>query len=94
MTLVPLLRLAEANPGHICQPGFRGRPRHPVILPRLTFEKLRETSAGTLKEFLAPFASMMSLSPSDDPALDLDLDVPADYERAHGMFFGEPPGAS
>jgi molybdenum cofactor cytidylyltransferase len=91
MTLVPLLRLAETNPGHICQPSFRGRPRHPVILPRVIFDELRATSTATLKEFLAPRAQMMSYSPSDDPALDLDLDVPADYERAYGMFFGEPP---
>ena len=91
MTIVPLLRLAETNSARICQPSFRGRPRHPVVLPRLIFQELVHTPATTLKEFLAPLACSITLCPSDDPALDLDLDVPADYERAHLMFFGEPP---
>ena len=89
--MVPLLRIAETNPTQICQPSFRGRPRHPVILPRVIFQDLGNTPAATLKEFLAPLANVITLCPSDDPALDLDLDVPADYERAHLMFFGEPP---
>ena len=91
MTLIPLLHLAEANPSHVCQPSYHVRPRHPVVLPRHLVQMLAETTAVTLKEFLAPLAGITVLSPSDDPALDLDLDVSADYERAHQMFFGEPP---
>jgi len=89
--MLPLLRLAETNPARICQPSFHGRPRHPVVLTRAIFQELRNTPATSLKEFLTPLARSITLCPSDDPALDLDLDVPADYQRAHLMFFGEPP---
>lgn len=88
-TLVPLLELAEANPQKICQPSLGGRAKHPVIFPRAYFEQIRQSSTETLKEFLGRFSNEVIHCASDDAALDLDLDVPADYHKAHAASFGE-----
>ena len=83
---------AEARPEAICQPVYRGRPKHPVFLPRAEFRHLAETTTGTLKDFLNERAEMVALVESADPGLDLDLDTPADYERALKLR-GVSPGA-
>jgi molybdenum cofactor cytidylyltransferase len=63
-----------------CQPSFRGRPRHPVFLPKTAFLELAESTAADLKEFLA--SREMALCELDDPGLDLDIDRPEDYRKA------------
>ena len=81
-TLSALANLAAKHPKNICQPGRHGRPRHPILLPREVFKALENSTAATLKEFLQPFAAKVKLVEADDPGLDLDLDHPADYEKA------------
>ncbi|PYJ61190.1 MAG: hypothetical protein DME24_07125 [Verrucomicrobia bacterium] len=81
-TLRTLLGLAAAHPEKICQPGWRGRPRHPVVLPKAIFEQLKDSREETLKQFLQNNASAVALREMDDPGLDFDMDTPADYEKA------------
>lgn len=82
-TLQALLRFSAAHPDRVCQPSRAGRPRHPVILPRTAFLDLAQSKAGHLKEFLA--CRHTATCEIDDPGLDLDLDCPADYEKATGF---------
>jgi len=81
-TLLALADFAARHPEHICQPSRNGRARHPVLLPRDVLAQLGDSSAATLKEFLAPLSEKVKLIELDDPGLDLDLDYMADYERA------------
>jgi molybdenum cofactor cytidylyltransferase len=81
-TLRGLLEFAATQPDLICQPGYRGRPRHPVILPAAVFRQLAGTTAGTLRQFLLARPEPVALCEFDDPGLDLDLDRPEDYQRA------------
>jgi molybdenum cofactor cytidylyltransferase len=81
-TLRALLKLGAAQPAKVCQPRRLGHLRHPVVLPKKFFLRLKDTSAPTLKEFLRPFAEDISSCEVDDPGLDLDIDEPQDYERA------------
>jgi CTP:molybdopterin cytidylyltransferase MocA len=79
-TLRAIVQSSAAHPAEICQPSRGGRPRHPVLLPRPAFLALAESPASTLKEFLLPFRP--ALCELDDPRLDLDIDLPADYATA------------
>ena len=81
-TLSALANLAAQHRESICQPGRHGRPRHPILLPREVFKALENSTTATLKEFLHPHAAKVKLVEVDDPGLDLDLDCPADYEKA------------
>jgi len=85
-TLRRLVETSAARPEQICQPQFRGRAGHPVLLPKNSFLMLRETGAGTLKEFLETLAADVVTCEVDDPGLDFDIDTPADYERALAVF--------
>ena len=81
-TLKQLLDFAAAQPASICQPSYTGRAKHPVILPAIVFSSLKDSRAANLKEFLGGSGLSMARCEVDDPGLDLDLDEPADYERA------------
>jgi len=81
-TLRALLNFSEANPDKICQPSRNGRGRHPVILPASAFFGLKDSPAENLKQFLVGGGLAVARRETDDPGLDLDLDEPADYERA------------
>ncbi len=81
-TLRLLLELAAKNPDAVCQPFFGDHGRHPVILPRPAFVQLRNTRAGTLKEFLKLVACRSVQCAVNDSGLSLDLDTPEDYNRA------------
>jgi molybdenum cofactor cytidylyltransferase len=74
------------HPNMVCQPEWSGRPKHPVILPRPAFLKLRDTTVTDLKQFLMdePVARIKL----DDPGLGFDLDFPEDYARAQRLYFG------
>jgi len=87
-TLRTLLDLAAAHPEKICQPSRRGRPRHPVVLPKAIFEQLKESREETLKQFLHNHTSAVELREMDELGLDFDMDTPADYERALRLSFG------
>lgn len=81
-TLRALLDFARLEPEKICQPGRAGHARHPVLLPKAAFQKLGGSKVATLKEFLENSRAEVRLIELDDPGLDLDLDSPADYEKA------------
>ena len=51
-TLRALLEFHRRRPGAICQPAYRGKRGHPVILPRKAFRQLRLSAADSLKDFL------------------------------------------
>jgi molybdenum cofactor cytidylyltransferase len=81
-TLQALLDFAKAHPEKVCQPGKGEHGLHPVVLPRKYFEKLGDTSAETLKDFLRLMADNVELMETDDAGADLDIDSPEDYEKA------------
>jgi molybdenum cofactor cytidylyltransferase len=81
-TLTSLLAAARSEPGKIWQPERGGRPRHPVVLPRIFFCELATTRADTLRTFLHSHAPDVKLCSCEDPGLGLDIDTPEDYERA------------
>jgi len=85
-TLRALLQFQRDHPDAICQPGFAGRARHPVLLPRRAFTELRHSRAETLKEFLHTTTVRAAQCPVDDPGLVLDLDRPEDYRKALRLF--------
>jgi len=92
-TLRALLDFSAAHPESVCQPGRGGRPRHPVLLPRHAFERLKNSDAETLKQFLQTVDVERVLCELEDPGLDFDIDQPADYERAIQLCFKstQPP---
>jgi molybdenum cofactor cytidylyltransferase len=81
-TLRQLLDWAAAHPESICQPARQGRPKHPVLLPKILFEQLPATPAQNFRQFLQSAPGHIQLCESADAGLDLDLDEPADYARA------------
>lgn len=87
-TLRAVINHAGRNRGLIGQPSYQGRPRHPVILPRMDWRELAGATEATLKEFLMTRQSRRSLIEIADPALDCDIDTPADYEEAVRRFGG------
>jgi molybdenum cofactor cytidylyltransferase len=83
-TLREVVALSTAHPGAICQPARGGRPRHPVLLPAASFRQLADWPGQHLKQFLQ--TNPVVLCEIDDAGLDLDIDHPADYERARQLF--------
>lgn len=81
-TLRRLLEFAGTHAGQVVQPSRNGRGRHPVILPAAIVERLKTSTAENLKQFLITSGVPVARCEMDDPGLDLDLDEPADYERA------------
>ena len=81
-TLRELMRFAGQNPANICQPARNGRPRHPVVMPKVFFLGFSGVGNVTLKEFLQSRDSVRRTFESDDAGLDLDLDTLEDYEKA------------
>jgi molybdenum cofactor cytidylyltransferase len=81
-TLRKLIDFGRANPEKICQPMRNGKPKHPVLLPKFFFDKLKKTDAPDFKEFLANHSKDFVGFESDDAGLDFDMDTPEDYERA------------
>jgi molybdenum cofactor cytidylyltransferase len=81
-TLRELLNLSAQNPESICQPAFGGHAAHPVILPRVVFNALENSPAGTLKEFLKLTDCRCVQHVINDTGLLLDLDTPEDYIKA------------
>jgi molybdenum cofactor cytidylyltransferase len=85
-TLSAVVQFANENPDNICQASRRGRPRHPVILPRAEFLNLVTFPGATLKDFLSEARDRVKLLELDDAALDFDIDRPEDYEAALRLF--------
>src|SRR5207249_2895180 len=55
-TFEALINLSGKHPSKICQPSHSGHLRHPVVLPKRIFLRLRNSRTITLKEFLAAFS--------------------------------------
>ena len=81
-TLERVLDFSSAHSAKVCQPARRGHGRHPVLLPKAVFGRIAGSSAANLKEFLAAEPDQVALCELDDPGLDLDIDLPADYDKA------------
>ena len=88
-TLRKLVDFAGTHPDAICQPSRRGKAKHPVLLPKMVFQELANSEKKTLKDFLRSASTEVELLELEDPGLDLDIDRPADYERALQLFFSE-----
>jgi len=88
-TLRQLMDFADSWPDRICQPSRCGRLRHPVVLPKAIFERLKDSREETLKQFLQNNASAVAVREMDDPGLDFDMDTPADYEKSLRLFAGD-----
>ena len=87
-TVRRLIDFAASHPNRICQPSRNGRARHPVVLPKEAFFGLADSPGPTLKDFLRSRAGDNARCEIDDPGLEVDLDVPADYQKVL------PPGNS
>jgi molybdenum cofactor cytidylyltransferase len=81
-TLQALLDFGKANSNRICQPQRQGRRKHPVLLPARIFSDLKDSRATHLKQFLTEHDGQVDGFESEDAGLDLDMDTPADYQRA------------
>jgi molybdenum cofactor cytidylyltransferase len=81
-TLHRLIEFVTAHPGSAAQPSRGGHGRHPVFLPLNVFARLPAAKEESLKQFLRHGAVAIERCEMDDAGLDLDLDEPADYERA------------
>ena len=88
-TLQTLLEFSARHANQVCQPRASGRLRHPVILPKEVFARLRGSAAASLKEFLLAGSLEAAACDSADRGLEFDLDTPADYQRALALCF--PP---
>jgi molybdenum cofactor cytidylyltransferase len=81
-TLAAVLRTSAANSSKVCQPERAGHRRHPVIVPKSIFRQLARSSAANLKDFLAAIPNRIAACEVNDPGLELDIDLPGDYEKA------------
>lgn len=81
-TLMRLLEFAAAHPQQICQPIWQNRRRHPVVFPAASFAELGAANEPELKSFLEARQPDRAFCEIDDSGLGVDLDLPADYERA------------
>lgn len=79
-TLEALFAFAEKSTDTICQPSFKARPRHPVILPRRLFHEVGAAQEVTFRGFLERSDMKRRLCEIDDPGLNIDLDTPEEYE--------------
>ena len=87
-TLKALVDFSAEHPERICLPRQGGHRRHPVLLPRLAFLRLANSNVLDLKSFLDHPPTSVLFCDLEDPALELDIDRPEDYEKAVRMFFG------
>jgi molybdenum cofactor cytidylyltransferase len=87
-TLQRLIKFATEHPGSICQPSHHGRGKHPVVMPLDAFLRVKGSQAANLKEFLSASGYLVARCEVNDPGLDIDLDEPADYERALALVNG------
>src|SRR5262249_37177923 len=85
-TLDALIKHATIHFERVCQPSVDQRRKHPVILPRLAFERLSSTAHSTLRDFLENCGIARSLMEIPDPALEIDLDLPSEYAAAREIF--------
>jgi molybdenum cofactor cytidylyltransferase len=83
-TLQRILSCTVANPDKICQPRKDGHRRHPVVLPKNSFERLANSTAAHLKDFLE--SCEIAFCEMTESGLDLDIDRPEDYQKARSLW--------
>ncbi|MDB6016765.1 MAG: putative MobA-like protein [Pedosphaera sp.] len=88
-TLAAMVEFTAQHPEHICQPSRHGHARHPVLLPGKALRRLAAANEQNLKQFLQAMSAEVKLLELNDPGLDLDMDHPADYEKALQLAFGK-----
>lgn len=81
-TLRLLIEAAQKEPDNIWQPAFEGAAKHPVVLPKELFLQLGRCNHQNLREALDSMKDRIRLVELADPGLNLDIDSPADYEKA------------
>jgi len=57
------------------------------VFPKVIFQQLRESQEENLKAFLRNGPHKVARCEVDDPALDLDMDTPADYAHILRLFW-------
>jgi len=87
--LEELVHFAFAHPLRICVPRQGGHRRHPVFLPQKLFQKLAGSKADNLKEFLDQYCDDVAFCEINDPAFELDIDYPEDYQKAARFYLPE-----
>ncbi|MCH7484599.1 MAG: nucleotidyltransferase family protein [Chloroflexi bacterium] len=77
-------RLLTEHTSGITVPSHHGRRGHPVVLDGSLLPELREVSEATqgLRAVIARHAAEVRDVPFDSPTVLLDLNTPADYQRA------------
>jgi molybdenum cofactor cytidylyltransferase len=84
-TLHRVVDVGAAHPMKVCQPRQGGRRRHPVVLPKKVFERLADSAATDLKEFLDQCDSVFC--DQKDEGLAFDINRPEEYQRALKVYF-------
>ena len=79
-TIAALCEAHAAEPGRIVIPVHAGRRGHPVLFPRPVIEEL--SNLPTLRDVVRKDPGRVRLLEVPDPGILLDMDTPADYERA------------
>ncbi|HXF51367.1 MAG TPA: nucleotidyltransferase family protein [Dehalococcoidia bacterium] len=95
-----LLAEHERSGALVTQPEHRGHRGHPVVLSAALLPELRQVTEETLglRAVLRAHAGETRLVPFDDAVVTVDLNTPADVERAQPLFGltnatgGEPEG--
>jgi molybdenum cofactor cytidylyltransferase len=74
---------SEAHPKAVVLPEHEGRGGHPVFIPQRFLDRIeRWQGEGGLREFWRTIAKDVIRLPVDDAAVTMDLDTPAEYEKA------------
>ncbi len=84
-TLETVLCSSATNPKMICQPRWQGELKHPVVLPKEVFALLASATTSSFKDFLHQMTGEVLGCDVADRGLALDIDEPADYEKAKSM---------
>jgi molybdenum cofactor cytidylyltransferase len=75
-----------ADTGSIFIPSHSGRRGHPLLLPRLVLSEL--PNYPTLRDLLQLRQELITLCPTEDAGVLLDMDTPEDYEQLKGFGSG------
>lgn len=78
-TISQLTQFSRKNPECICQPQYKGKRRHPVILPLSIARSIASRNFSHLKEALDAYKHLILPFPSQDTGLQNDIDTPKDY---------------
>lgn len=88
-TLMRLLKFSSNNPDLICQPVYKGKKGHPIVLPEHVFKGLSNSNAVTLRDAIRDCGVRTIHCEVDDPGLLLDIDTFEEYNRIYKMYFDD-----